>query len=171
MNLYDIAIAKKLSGGGGGGGGGSRIDLLATQSLGHIETESTTATEVGAIGGFTYNDFEDYDLILCVASTGVKAEGVHYATVCPLWLTGSALPTKNGLQNGARIVYQGTSGGGLKSAGGTETSYMCGVFVTFSTRSGNITIKFSSKYSSSNSGTINGDYTAKIYGVKLFDLI
>ena len=48
MNLYDIAIAKKLSGGGGGGGGGSSYTLIASTEA-EVSTDSTSAIDVTTI--------------------------------------------------------------------------------------------------------------------------
>ena len=48
MDLFDIAVAKKLAG-GGGGGGGSSWELLAQKEYSFSEEAPTTSTQIDTI--------------------------------------------------------------------------------------------------------------------------
>lgn len=169
MDLFDIAVASKLAG-GGGGGGGSCVELLTTKSLGHVETSSTSATQIDS-ATFQREDFKDYDWILVITSTGAQATGTHYATISAFWVYTSKVPGCDGLVDCKNLNFSINSYDVLTSAAGNSTSYICGVYATATVSGTSVTIDFMSKYNSSYSRTINGDYTAKIYGVKLLDLI
>ena len=83
MDLYDIAIAKKLSGGSGGGGGGGSSDF----STATISFDGTNDTDsVHLTGPFTYEGIIEltadgavgdgpYEIVLAPSGTEVWIEG------------------------------------------------------------------------------------------------
>lgn len=172
MGFYDILLAKKLSGNGGGGGGGSdKITLLKTQDLGHIQYSSTSA---GYVGDTTIqlSGLDEYDmLLLCVYNTDTPTSGYHKSTVSVIQLIASNsanISKENYAVNAYQNAKYGTGGnwgitstnvgvyGGTPNGGNAKISY------------GNATIGILAKYNSTNTGTINGNYIAKVYGIKVY---
>ena len=55
---------------------------------------------------------------------------------------------------------------------GGSISLLNGIYVNAATVTNNtMTLTFYYRYNSNHTGTINGNYTARVYGVKLYDLI
>ena len=153
------------------GGGGSGLDLLATKSVGHIECSTgTTAADTGVT--VTVNDIDDYDLLVAITSASTPTNNTHFATMQTMWLYNTSdVTTKNKVAiSGITLNYRLNSSGVLNS---NSYSTKNGVFVNSATTpsDGSTTFSMYYKYGSNYSGTINGDYTCRVYGANLYDLI
>lgn len=152
------------------GGGGSGIGtLLATKTIGTVSTNSTTATNLNQ--DISVSGINNYDLLIVEASVDSVTNGRHCATISPIFLTaGTTIGTKNGgtvCSNKMNIKV--SSNGTYTSVQGT-TAY--GIYANSITISnGSATIPMYRRYNSTSTGTINGSYTARVYGVNLYDLI
>lgn len=166
--FYTSAGVRTQGTSSGGGGGG--LTLLHSESLGHIETSSTTATDLSH--NITVSGINDYDLLIVETSVDTKVNSRHLATVCVILIAGtSSVETKNQQSLAtARINFKAASSGAVSSRVGT-TAY--GIYAQAVQSIGNdaITWNMYRKYNSTSTGTINGDYTCRVYGVKLVDLI
>jgi len=170
---YDVTNLAELIVNVSGGGGSSNWTLLGTKDCGTISTSSTTAATINK--DFTVSDVGDYDLLVVETSVNTKTNGRHAATARLIWLTaGSAIGTKNGATIATATWNVKLSSNGTATSRASTTPrgvypYSC----TLST-SGGVTsaaIVMYSCYNSTQTGTINGAYTARVYGVKLYDLI
>ena len=152
-----------------GGGGGSGPELLGTKSLGALSTTSTSATDTGQ--SMTVSGINDYDLLIIETSVDTKTNNRHAATAQTYWLTGtSSISSKTGgTLATATWNCKISSNGTATSRSGTTAYGIYGSSITVS--GGSITIGFRMRYNSTSSGTINGNYTARVYGVKTYDLI
>ena len=164
-NLAEVVV--NVSGGGGGIG-----TLLKTESLGTISTTSTTATDIShnvAVAGIY-----GYDLLIVETSVDTQTNSRHTATINLVWLTASS---NQATQDAATIcsnrMNMKRSSSGVTSTRQSTTAY--GIYpysVTISTaNSGTATFVMYRRYNSTQTGTINGSYTTRVYGVKLYDLI
>lgn len=157
------------------GGGSSNFTLLGTLALGTISTSSTTATDTGK--SITVKGVYAYDLLVVECSVDTKTNNRHAATSRLIWLTaGSAIGTKNGAtiatatwnvklsSNGTATSRAGTTAYGIYANGCTVSAGSTG-------DNGQAVITIYQRYNSTSTGTINGSYTARVYGVKLYDLI
>lgn len=157
------------TGTGQGGGGSSNWTLLGTKSIGTISTSSTTDTDTGQT--LVLTGWNDYDLLVCEVSVNTKTNGRHAATTRLAWLTASsAIGTKNGCTFATATWNCKLSSSGTATARSNTTAY--GVYVKAGTISGsNLTLTIYQRYNSTQTGTINGNYTLRVYGVKIYDLI
>ena len=153
-----------------GGGGADRLVLLHTESIGHIETSSTTGTDLSH--NITVKGINDYDLLIVETSVDTAVNNRHLATVCVILIAGTtSIDTKNQQAIAtARINYRASSSGAVSSRVGT-TAYGIYAQAVQSIGSNAITWTMYRKYNSTSTGTINGDYTCRVYGIKLVDLI
>ena len=151
------------------GGGSGGLTLLGTSSLGTLSTSSTSATDTGK--SFTINSVTDYDVLVCDISVDTVTNGRHIGTITMVYLTGTSnVNTKNTAAVGSNKWNIKVNSSGTKSTRQSSTAY--GVYVNAATlSSGNITCTVYYRYNSNNSGTINGDYTAHVYGLKLVDYV
>ena len=152
-----------------GGGGGSGITLLATLSMGAISTSSTTAADTGK--SISVSGINSYDALIVETSVDTKTNNRHAATIAFIWLTASSTI---GTKNGGTIV--GNKWNCKLSSNGTATSRQgttaYGIYPnSISISNGTATIPMYQRYNSTSTGTINGTYTARVYGLKLYDLI
>lgn len=155
------------------GGGGSGIGtLLKTEALGTISTSSTTATDIAH--NVTVTGVYAYDLLIVETSVDTVTNGRHTATVRLIYLTASSnVSTKDG-----SAIATATWNSRISSAGVTTTRsnttprgiYPYSVSLS-SNNSGTATIVMYRCYNSTQTSTINGSYTTRVYGVKLYDLI
>jgi len=147
------------------GGGGSGIGtLLAEESLGHITTTSTTAVAVGQVEISNYNN---YDIFITIASVDNPRHGYHSGTFSVTYYSGSNRNTRSSTQVSNR--WNANNAGNTVSTTQSNTT-ACGVYASsFAVATG--IIKFSAKYSSSYTNPIDGDYTVRVYGLTLNDLI
>lgn len=156
------------SGGGGGGGGGPT--LLVTKSLGTISTTSTSATDTGQKVDVT--GINNYDLLIVIVSADTKANNKHYATISTIALNATSnISTKNGYTTNSCKQNIKLSSSGVASARGGTTQY--GIYPNSATTpsGGATTLTLYMRYNSTNTGTINSDYTVRVYGMNLYGLI
>lgn len=176
MNLYDTLLAKALSGSGGGGGGGSDPVLLATESLGHVATSSTSATNLQSVtinlkdADAGIDSYGNYDLLVAIASiNSAPSAGKHIKTVTFIVTAGdSNAETHNTSYCLAENFKE--SADGIAQSRINNTKY--GVYVNIvSTTSTGIKLDLQSKYNGNYTGTIDDDYTLRVYGVDLSGII
>ena len=173
----DVAIGKiffkadgsQATGTNSGGGGGSGLTLLKTTSLGTLSTSSTSAQNTGKT--MTVTGYNVYDLLVVDVSVDTTTNGRHTSTVSMIYLTGtSSVGTKNTYTVGSNKWNSKLGSTGTGSTRQSTTAY--GIYVnSASVSSSTMTLAFYYRYNSNNTGTINGTYTARVYGVKLYDLI
>lgn len=157
------------------GGGSSSPTLLGTLAVGTISTSSTTDTDTGK--SITVKGIYDYDLLICQCSVDTKTNGRHVVSTRLCWLTASsAIATKNGATFATATWNVKLSSSGAATSRASTTSY--GVYAKAATVSagstgdnGQAVITIYQRYNSTQTGTINGTYTMRVYGVKLYDLI
>ena len=155
-----------------GGGGSDRLVLLQTTSLGSLSTSSTSATDTGkTVSLASTTGWAGYDLLLVDISVDTKTNGRHTSTVTPVLLTGTSnVTTKNTYTVGSNKWNSKLSSSGMASTRQSTTAY--GVYInTASVSSNTLTLTVYDKYNSNHTGTLNGTYTARVYGIKLIDLI
>lgn len=153
-------------------GGGGIGTLLKTESLGEVETSSSSEQSTGKT--LTVPGVDDYDLLLVLIEADDKSKTGHLATASLLTLTASSsmapLPhNKNGTSILSNKLNFQINGGVVLSRTGT-TSY--GVYpVTPTHSSGSVTMQISCRYHSTQTTAIDNSYTAKVYGISLYDLL
>ena len=154
-------------------GGSSNWTLLGTKDCGTISTSSTTAATINK--DFTVSGVGAYDLLVVETSVNTKTNGRHAATARLIWLTaGSDIGTKNGATLATAVWNVKLSSGGVATSRSNTTArgvypYSCTLSTSNSVTSAAIVMY--ACYNSTQTGTINGTYTARVYGVKLYDLI
>ena len=150
-------------------GGGSGLTLLKTTSLGTLSTSSTSATDTGKT--VTVTGYNDYDVLVVDVSVDSVTNGRHTSTVSMVYVTGTSnVSTKNTYAVGSNKWNSKVSSSGTASTRQSTSAY--GIYAySASVSSSTMTISFYYRYNSNNTGTINGTYTARVYGLKLYDLI
>ena len=150
-------------------GGGSGLTLLKSASLGTLSTSSTSAADTGK--SMTVTGYNDYDLLVVDVSVDTPTNGRHTSTVSFILLTGtSSVGTKNTYTVASNKWNSKLGSTGTDSTRQSTTAY--GVYVNAASVSGStMTLTFYYRYNSNSTGTLNGTYTARVYGVKLYDLI
>lgn len=143
--------------------------LLSTYSIGSVSTSSTTATTLNK--SMTVNSVGNYDLLICEISVDTKTNSRHASTCQTIWLTASsAVGTKDGTAIATATLNTKLSSNGTATTRSSTTKY--GIYVNTATvSSNNVTLAFYRRYNSTQTGTINGNYTARVYGVNLYSLI
>lgn len=151
------------------GGGGSGLTLLKTTSLGSLSTSSTSGADTGKT--MTVTGYNDYDLLIVDVSVDTKINGRHTSTVSMVILTGTSnVSTKNTYTVASNKWNSKLGSTGTASTRQSTTAY--GVYVnSASVSSSTMTLAFYYKYNSNSTGTLNGTYTARVYGLNLIDLI
>ncbi len=171
----DIALGKKayvngsLVTGTNQGGGGSGMPLIKTYSLGTLATTSTSATPINK--STTISEYNDYDALVVDVSVDTQTNGRHTSTVSIIFITGTSnVTTKNTVAVATNKWNSQLNSSGTGFTSQTGSSY--GIYPSNVTLSnGTLTIPFFYRYNPTNTGTINGSYTARIYGLKLYELI
>lgn len=150
-------------------GGGGIGTLLATKSLGTISTSSTTATDTGQT--VSVSGINDYDLLIVETSVNSVTNNRHVATAQMILLTaGTTIGTKNGSAIATATWNCKVSSSAVYTSRSSTTKY--GIYVNSVTiNNGSATLAMYERYNSTQTGTINGTYTTRVYGVKLYDLI
>lgn len=167
-NTYDVTnlaqVVVNVSGSGGSG-----LTLLKTTSLGSISYSSTSAADTGKT--MTVTGYNDYDVLIVDVSVDTNKNSRHTSTVSMVYLTGTSnVGTKNTYAVGSNKWNSKLGSTGTGSTRQSTTAY--GIYVYSATvSSSTMTLAFYNRYNSNNTGTINGTYTARVYGVKLYDLI
>lgn len=168
---YDVTqyASANVNVSGGGGGIGA---LIATESIGHIQTTSTTATDTGKTVHIETVFPYDFLIVLATAET-LSAD--HHLETC----TFIALPKD---QNLARINvpsifpnkgnYRVASDGTRSSKFGTAAYGIYVNAMTFINAStGEASLQMYQRYSANNTFSIDDNYTVRVYGVNLHDLL
>lgn len=152
-----------------GGGGGSGLTLLKTYAMGTLSTSSTSATDTGK--STTLTGYNDYDVLVVDVSVDSTTNNRHTSTVSMIYLTGTSnVNTKNTYAVGSNKWNSRLGSTGTGSTRQSTSAY--GIYVNAATvSSSTMTLTFYYRYNSNNTGTINGSYTARIYGLKLYELI
>lgn len=150
-DLYDLLLAKQLSGGGGGGGDAPfSFNLLHTEDLGFVETTSTTGAVVKEIYiPQTENVAQAYAVII----EGDQATGFGKSMTI-FGINGGTFS-----RNFVPFIKRKSDDRYSCSASGV---YLSAVAVDSTNRK--MWLTFSAKYSTA-SETISGNYTAKIYAI------
>lgn len=166
---FYTAAGVRTQGTASGGGGSGIGTLLATKSLGTISTSSTSATDTGQT--VSVSNINSYDILLVITSVETQTNGRHVATGSLIWLTGSSSVSNKDNNNIATARWNAKkSSAGTMSTRSSTTAY--GIYpYTVSIADGNATIKMYQRYNSTQTGTINGNYTTKVYGIKAVDLL
>ena len=168
--FYTAAGVKTQGTASGGGSGG--LTLLQTTSLGSLSTSSTSATDTGkTVSLASSTSFTDYDLLIVDISVDTVTNGRHTSTVSMVLLTGTSnVTTKNTYTVGSNKWNSKLSSSGTGSTRQSTSAY--GVYINAATVSNStMTMTVYYRYNSNSTGTLNGTYTARVYGVHLYDLI
>ena len=167
--FYTAAGVRTQGTNSGGGGGGSGLTLLKTYAMGTLSTTSTSAADTGK--STTVTGYNDYDVLVVDVSVDTNTNGRHTSTVSMVYLTGTSnVTTKNTYTVGSNKWNSKLSSSGTGSTRQSTSAY--GIYVNAATVSGStMTLTFYYRYNSNHTGTINGSYTARVYGLKLYDLI
>ena len=155
-----------------GGGGTDRLVLIQTTAIGALQTSSTSAADTGkTVSLASTTGWQNYDLLLVDISVDTKTNGRHTSTVTPVILTGTSnVSTNNTYTVGSNKWNSKLSSSGTASTRQSTTAY--GVYINAASVSSNtLTLTVYYKYNSNHTGTLNGTYTARVYGIKLIDLI
>ncbi len=166
---FYTAAGVKTQGTASGGGGSGGLTLLKTYAIGSLSTSSTSATDTGK--SMTLTGYNDYDLLIVDVSVDSATNNRHTSTVSMVLLTGtSSVGTKNTYTVASNKWNSKLSSSGTGSTRQSTSAY--GIYVnSASVSSSTMTLSFYYRYNNNNTGTINGTYTARVYGVKLYDLI
>lgn len=110
-------------------------------------------------------------MLIVDISVDSMTNGRHTSTVSFVILTGtSSVDTKNTYTVGSNKWNSKLSSSGTGSTRQSTTAY--GVYINAASASNNtLTLTVYYKYNNNSTGTLNGTYTARVYGVKLYDLI
>lgn len=154
------------------GGGGGGLTLINTTSIGALSTTSTSGVDTGkTISLASTTGWQDYDLLIVDISVNTTTNGRHTSTVSFVLLTGTSnVATKNTYTVGSNKWNSKLGSTGTGSTRQSTTAY--GVYINAASVSSNtLTMTVYYKYNNNSTGTLNGTYTARVYGVKLYDLI
>lgn len=155
-----------------GGGGSDRLVLLQTTAIGSLSTSSTSGVDTGKTVTLAQSTgWQNYDLLIVDISVDTKTNGRHTSTVSNVILTGTSnVTTKNTYTVASNKWNSKLSSSGTASTRQSTTAY--GVYINTATVSSNtLTLTVYDKYNNNSTGTLNGTYTARVYGIKLIDLI
>ena len=168
-----IAADGTLTQGTASGGGGGIGTLLKTESLGNINYTSTSAGSLSTT--ITVNNVETYDMLMIAISRDSKGNSKHYSTLTSVFLLASTdISTKSTISAVAPKWNAIVSSDGSVRTVYTTSAY--GVYISSPTLTTTGTEKRANlpvyaRYNSTNSGTIDGSYTAEIYGFNIYSLI
>ena len=156
----------------GGGGGGPALTLISTTSLGTLSTTATSATDTTkSLSLASSTGWSNYDLLVIDISVDTQTNGRHTSTVSTVWITHqSSYGTPSNYAVGGNKWNSKKSSSGTASTRQSTTAY--GIYANSATvANGTMTIPIYYRYNSNNTGTINGSYTARVYGLNLYELI
>lgn len=145
------------------------MTLLAEQSLGTISTSSTTSTDTGLT--VSVPGVNAYDGVLMMTSVDSVTNGRHACTCRWIWMTASSnISTKDSFATATATYNIKISSDGVATARSNTTAY--GIYNSGSSlNNGVLTLGIYTRYNSTQTGTINGSYTTRVYGFKIYDLI
>lgn len=169
---FYTAAGVRTQGTNSGGGGGGGPTLIYTYSLGTLSTTSTSATNTNkSLSIASSTGWQNYDMLIVDISVDSTTNSRHTSTVSLIMVTGqSNVSTKDTYAVASNKWNSKLSSNGTASTRQSTTGY--GIYAySVSVSSGTMSIPIYYRYNSNNSGTINGTYTARVYGIKLIDLI
>ena len=167
---FYAADGTRTAGTSSGGGGGGIGTLIAEQALGTISTSSTTATNTGKT--VTVSGVDSYDFLIVEISQTEVVNNRHMASVRAAVLTAQNGGAKTGIYLLSYPWNCRKRSDGYATRVGSSSSTAYGVYpFTASLSNGVATLIIYMRYSDDYTGTIDGDYTARVYGVNLIDLI
>lgn len=166
---YFYTAAGVRTAGTSSGGGGGIGTLLNTTSIGTVNTTSTQAATLNV--SLSVSGINNYDLLIVESSVNTVTNNRHTSTVAVIFLTASSnVGTKNGATIATAKWNSKISSSAVTTTNVSTTAY--GIYPnSCSVSNGTATIPMYRRYNSTSTGTINGTYTARVYGVNLYDLI
>lgn len=167
-NLIASNIKKNISIFGIIGNFEGLLHLLDTVLIGEINTTSTTTTNTNKSA--VVSNVSNYDLLVVESSIDTTGNNRHIATVNLIFLTaGNALNTKNGSTIATATWNVKTDNNGVITSRTSTTKY--GLYANACNISDNTaTIPIYRKYNSTQTGPLNGTYTTRVYGAKLYEM-
>lgn len=154
MNLYDLIVAKKLSGGGGGGGGGSSYTLIHQEDI-EVSTTSTSATTLKQIMLSPDDVYTDSKILyIRIRDKAGKRNGYYWGS--------DEYCLKKGSLIGHYLYsyYNDTVSAGGSFNPGTNSN---GIWLREVSSNGKVTLYV--KYNSSWSRTIDGTFSIEVYAL------
>ena len=154
MNLYDIAIAKKLSGGGGGGGGGSSYTLIHQEDI-EVSTTSTSAEIVKEIS-LDPTVFEGKMIYVRIRDKAGPRNDYYFGS-------DGFLPYKQNMNDTywGKFGYRTASDAVMRI--NSNADYQYGVYPSAWIFNG--TLKISARYNSNSTKTIDGTFSIEVYAL------
>lgn len=149
--------------------GGGIGTLLNTTTIGTVNTTSTQAASLNI--SCSVSGINNYDLLIVETSVDSVTNNRHTCTVGLIFLTAeSSVGTKSGATVATAKLNMKVSSNGTTTTSASTTAY--GIYPnSCSVSNGTATIPMYRRYNSTSTGTINGTYTTRVYGVNLYDLI
>ena len=169
---FYTAAGVRTAGTSSGGGGSGGLTLISTTSIGSLSTSSTSGTDTGkSLSLASSTGWADYDLLIIDVSVDSVTNGRHTSTVSMVYVT-----RQSNISTPSNYTVVGNKWNTKRSSSGTASSRQSttayGIYANSVSVSNNtMSIPLYYKYNSNNTGTINGSYTARVYGVKLYELI
>lgn len=150
----------------------SGADKLLEVSLGNLSTTSTSAVSTGETITIARSEFNDYDALLVIIQKDDAIEDIpnnnHIATIGITFLYGDSIYTTMNTAYTPTVKYNYKKGGsGDIESRSSNTAHGVYHASSYSGSTQILTLSISMRYNSSYTGTINGDYTARIYGINL----
>lgn len=169
---YDVTNLAQLIVNVSGGGSGIGT-LLNTTAIGTISTSSTSAADTGK--DVVVKGINGYDLLIVETSVDTKVASRHAATTRLIFLLcGTTIGTVSSATL-ATAVWNCKMSNVLTNATTRSHTTARGIYpydcTITTTDNGTATMNMYQCYNSTQTGTINGSYTTRVYGVKLYDLI
>ena len=148
-----------------------KIPLLVTQSLGTINVTSTQAIDSGIAISVPYATAYAYDVLLVDIIRSAKNSGYHRRTLGMVFLTGTTnITIKDTAAVGSNKWNSKMISGTVESSRQSTTAY--GIYPYSATISDTtVKIRLYERYHSTYTGTINGSYTCKVYGLAFNELV
>ena len=151
-------------GAGKAAGGGGGFTLICTKSIGHV-IATGTSEDTGVT--LTFDGAQEYDLFLIAISNDTPEGQNHICTVSLLYSTGTSSSGARGTLTLANTYIWNSWNDNKRSRVGSSN----GLYAPSATKEdGKIVCPIYSKSSANYTGTIDGTYTARVYGLKLVDL-
>lgn len=151
-----------------GGGGSGIATLLKSTSLGTMSTNGTSAADSGK--SVTVTGINGYHALIVETAVDSVTNNRHMGTTRWIALAGT---TNSDTVSGATVANATwnarISSSAVKTTRASTTAY--GIYpnscTITTTSNGTATIPLYWRYNSTQTGTINGSYTTRVYGVKL----
>ena len=170
-NRCEAWMKEIIDASGGGGGGG--MDLILDDSIGAYSTTSTSQVDTGFT--FTVQDALDYEVLLIIFKDSEQKTDHFYSELNAIYLynnnNGDWIEAKSAAAAPTEKFIVRDKTGTLTS---TYTSSIYGIFPLNSTitiTGNNVRFGVSARYSSLYTGTIDGNFSIKVYGIKLSSIM